>query len=117
MPTACCPFLQLALDDSVEADWKRTTLYPGPDILSLPEVRQCGRTSTRVDCADVNVRCSFRAMMPLLLQDIQEMFSDYLAERGIDDDLANFIPAYIDLKENKEYLRWLGNLQQFFAAK
>ena len=54
---------------------------------------------------------------PWFSQDIQEMFSDYLAERGIDDDLANFIPAYIDLKENKEYLRWLGNLQTFFAAK
>ena len=46
-------------------------------------------------------------------QRLQELWSDYLAERGIDEDMAEFIPAYIDLKENKEYLRWLTNLQKF----
>jgi hypothetical protein len=33
----------------------------------------------------------------------------------VDESLAEFIPAYIDWKENKEYLRWLTNLQKFTA--
>ena len=49
----------------------------------------------------------------MITQRLQELWSDYLTERGVDESIAEFIPAYIDLKENKEYLRWLTNLQKF----
>ena len=54
-----------------------------------------------------------RLWAPLITQRLQELWSDYLTERGVDESIAEFIPAYIDLKENKEYLRWLTNLQKF----
>lgn len=40
---------------------------------------------------------------------LQELFVNYLEERGIDTAMALFIPGYIDNKELKEYVRWLGS--------
>lgn len=37
----------------------------------------------------------------------------YLDERGINTNLAVFIPDYIDVKEQKEYLAWLGRVKGF----
>jgi complement component 1 Q subcomponent-binding protein len=39
--------------------------------------------------------------------ELQVLLERYLEERGVDVRLANFIPEYIDFKEQKEYLRWL----------
>lgn len=41
-------------------------------------------------------------------EDLQVMFDRYLADRGINENLALFIPDYIDYKEQKEYVQWLG---------
>lgn len=41
-------------------------------------------------------------------EDLQVMFERYLDERGINTALALFVPDYVDYKEQKEYVRWLG---------
>ncbi|KAK2873792.1 hypothetical protein FQN49_002072 [Arthroderma sp. PD_2] len=42
-------------------------------------------------------------------EDLQALLERYLDERGIDTALASFVPDYIDFKEQKEYVRWLGS--------
>jgi len=44
---------------------------------------------------------------------VQEEFIRYLQERGINDDLALFIPELIEHKEQKEYVKWLGKVRGF----
>jgi complement component 1 Q subcomponent-binding protein, mitochondrial len=39
--------------------------------------------------------------------ELQEMLQHYLEERGIDEELANFLPEYVDYKEQNEYVKWL----------
>ncbi|EEP81323.1 hypothetical protein UREG_06188 [Uncinocarpus reesii 1704] len=46
-------------------------------------------------------------------EDLQILLERYLEERGIDATLASFVPDYIDFKEQREYVRWLGNLKKF----
>ncbi|TDH69525.1 hypothetical protein CCR75_003949 [Bremia lactucae] len=45
--------------------------------------------------------------------DVQDKFYSYLADRHIDDDLAQFITQYADLKEQREYLAFLENAESF----
>lgn len=40
--------------------------------------------------------------------DLQAMLERYLEERGIDAQLAQFLPTYVDYKEQREYVKWLG---------
>ncbi|KAJ8063594.1 hypothetical protein OCU04_007463 [Sclerotinia nivalis] len=49
-------------------------------------------------------------------EDLQVLLERYLDERGINQALAIFVPDYIDMKEQKEYLRWLKNVKGFIAA-
>ncbi|RDW84918.1 hypothetical protein BP6252_02508 [Coleophoma cylindrospora] len=49
-------------------------------------------------------------------EDLQVLLEKYLDERGINTALAIFVPDYIDMKEQKEYLRWLENVKGFVAA-
>ncbi|ESZ96807.1 hypothetical protein SBOR_2808 [Sclerotinia borealis F-4128] len=49
-------------------------------------------------------------------EDLQVLLERYLDERGINQALAIFVPDYIDMKEQKEYLRWLQNVQHFIQA-
>jgi len=48
--------------------------------------------------------------------DLQAMLERYLDERGIDPELANFVPDYIDYKEQREYVQWLENMKDFVDA-
>jgi complement component 1 Q subcomponent-binding protein len=48
-----------------------------------------------------------------LEEDVQDAFADYLSKRHINDDLANFITQYADLKEQKEYVAFLETVQKF----
>ncbi|PGH19297.1 hypothetical protein AJ80_04050 [Polytolypa hystricis UAMH7299] len=43
-------------------------------------------------------------------QDLQDLWDRYLEERGVDTALATFVPDFIDYKEQKEYVRWLGGM-------
>ncbi|KAH7928563.1 mitochondrial glycoprotein [Leucogyrophana mollusca] len=47
---------------------------------------------------------------------VQEEFEKYLQERGINENLAMFIPEYSEFKEQKEYVRWLDNVKNFVDA-
>ncbi|KAH8888620.1 mitochondrial glycoprotein [Thozetella sp. PMI_491] len=49
-------------------------------------------------------------------EDLQILLERYLEERGITQALAVFVPDYMDVKEQKEYLAWLGNVKGFIDA-
>lgn len=49
-------------------------------------------------------------------EDLQVVLERYLDERGINTALALFVPDYIDMKEQKEYLAWLANVKGFVEA-
>jgi complement component 1 Q subcomponent-binding protein, mitochondrial len=49
-------------------------------------------------------------------EDLQMLMERYLEERGITQALAVFAPDYMDYKEQKEYVRWLGNVKAFVDA-
>jgi len=49
-------------------------------------------------------------------EDLQVLLERYLDERGINTALAIFVPDYIDMKEQREYLRWLENVKGFVEA-
>ena len=39
--------------------------------------------------------------------ELHSMLHQFLEERGIDEELASFLPDYMDFKEQKEYVKWL----------
>ncbi|THW00840.1 hypothetical protein D6D27_00107 [Aureobasidium pullulans] len=45
-------------------------------------------------------------------EDLQMLLERFLEERGINTQMALFIPEYIDLKEQKEYIGWLNNAER-----
>ncbi|RLN65266.1 hypothetical protein BBJ29_005228 [Phytophthora kernoviae] len=45
--------------------------------------------------------------------DVQNKFYEYLADRKIDDELAQFINQFADLKEQREYLAFLQDAATF----
>ena len=49
-------------------------------------------------------------------EDLQVMMERFLEERGITQAMAVFVPDYVDVKEQREYLRWLGNVKAFVDA-
>ncbi|KAG6000150.1 hypothetical protein E4U21_005765 [Claviceps maximensis] len=49
-------------------------------------------------------------------EDLQVLMERFLEERGVTQALAVFVPDYVDVKEQKEYLRWLNNVKTFVAA-
>lgn len=46
-------------------------------------------------------------------EEVQGFLEQYLDVRGINTALALFIPDYIDVKEQKEYLGWLQRMKEF----
>ena len=46
-------------------------------------------------------------------EEVQGMLEQYLDARGINTALALFIPDYIDVKEQREYLGWLRRVKTF----
>ncbi|VUC30583.1 unnamed protein product [Clonostachys rosea] len=49
-------------------------------------------------------------------EDLQVLMERFLEERGITQTLAVFVPDYVDVKEQREYLRWLNNVKTFVDA-
>ncbi|KAJ6562590.1 mitochondrial glycoprotein [Mycena capillaripes] len=47
---------------------------------------------------------------------LQEHFENFLHERGIDEELAAFVPEYAQWKEQREYLEWLKGVGSFIGA-
>jgi len=48
--------------------------------------------------------------------DLQMLLERYLEERGINSALATFVPDLAELKEQREYVGWLGNVKKFIDA-
>ncbi|KAH9844975.1 MAM33, mitochondrial matrix glycoprotein [Teratosphaeria destructans] len=46
-------------------------------------------------------------------EEVQGLLETYLDVRGINTGLALFVPEYIDVKEQKEYLGWLKRVREF----
>ena len=46
-------------------------------------------------------------------EEVQTLLEQYLDVRGLDTGLASFVPDYIDVKEQKEYVAWLGRVRSF----
>lgn len=46
-------------------------------------------------------------------EEVQSFLESYLDARGITTHLATFVPDYIDVKEQKEYLGWLRRVKEF----
>ena len=46
-------------------------------------------------------------------EDLQVLMERFLEERGITQAMAVFVPDYVDVKEQQEYLRWLSNVKAF----
>lgn len=44
-------------------------------------------------------------------EEMQSAVRDYLEQRGINDDLATFLHAYMENKEHTELIRWLKNIE------
>lgn len=49
-------------------------------------------------------------------EELGQLLERYLDERGVNTALALFVPDYVEMKEQKEYLRWLENVQSFVEA-
>lgn len=49
-------------------------------------------------------------------EDLQLLMESFLDERGINSTLAVFVPDYMDVKEQREYLAWLNNVKGFVDA-
>lgn len=49
-------------------------------------------------------------------EDLQILLERYLEERGVTQALAVFAPDYVDVKEQREYVRWLNNVKGFVDA-
>ncbi|KAK5110240.1 hypothetical protein LTR85_001299 [Meristemomyces frigidus] len=46
-------------------------------------------------------------------EEVQSLMEQYLDVRGINTALALFVPEYIDVKEQREYLGWLARVKEF----
>lgn len=44
-------------------------------------------------------------------EEMQSAVRDYLEQRGVNDDLAAFLHAYMENKEHTELIRWLKNVE------
>ncbi|PHH76296.1 hypothetical protein CDD82_4058 [Ophiocordyceps australis] len=49
-------------------------------------------------------------------EDLQVLVERYLEERGINQAMSIFVADFADVKEQKEYTRWLGNVKKFIDA-
>lgn len=47
-------------------------------------------------------------------EELQESLEVYLESRGVNEELASFISAYSEFKENNEYISWLEKMKKFF---
>ncbi|CAD6572729.1 MAG: Mitochondrial acidic protein mam33 [Tremellales sp. Tagirdzhanova-0007] len=47
---------------------------------------------------------------------VQEAFQAYLAERGVTEELAQFVLQYCEYKEQKDYMSWLQDAKGFVEA-
>ena len=44
---------------------------------------------------------------------VQDQFNNYLAERGVTNELGTYLLVMTEDKEQREYMRWLNNVTAF----
>lgn len=49
-------------------------------------------------------------------EDLQRLMENYLRERGINTTLAQWVPEYIDFKEQREYMKWLSGKKNIWHS-
>ncbi len=49
-------------------------------------------------------------------ESLQNQWDQFWAERGIDANMALFVPNYAEYKEQREYCSWLANMKDFVEA-
>lgn len=67
------------------------------------EIAEAETPETDFARADIYAGPPFHNLDP----ELQSMLERYLDERGINEQLASFVPDYVDHKEQREYLQWL----------
>ncbi|GAC95050.1 regulatory protein [Pseudozyma hubeiensis SY62] len=74
--------------------------------------------ATRIDAdADFQRRGYYLGPQFETLDDaVQNQWYQFWAERGVDANLALFIPNYAEYKEQREYCSWLANMRDFINA-
>lgn len=74
--------------------------------------------ATRIDAdADFQRRGFYLGPQFDTLDDaVQNQWHQFWAERGIDANMALFIPNYAEYKEQREYCSWLANMRDFVSA-
>jgi complement component 1 Q subcomponent-binding protein len=48
-----------------------------------------------------------------LQPELRDSFLAFMSERGFDEALAEFIPAFLEVKEQGEYVGWLKKVKDF----
>jgi complement component 1 Q subcomponent-binding protein len=75
-----------------------------------------GKLSKPADFAAEGKRTKVYAGPPFGTLDVElaQLLEQYLADRGINESMAEFVTEYIEYKEGREYTRWLANIKTFF---
>lgn len=60
--------------------------------------------------------CYLGPSFETLDEGLQEQWKSYLAERGVDANLALWVPNYAEYKEQREYCDWLEGVKRFIDA-
>ena len=75
------------------------------NVYYYPKAELADAETPETDFARANIYAGppFQNLDP----ELQSMLERYLDERGINEQLASFVPDYMDHKEQREYVRWL----------
>lgn len=46
-------------------------------------------------------------------EELQSAVREFLEQRGVNDDLAEFLHGYMANKDKTEFLRWLSNVESY----
>lgn len=106
---------QLPFQESAESEVKRAHEYNGPMIADLPAVSVCFLLVSIVSFDSESIDRLLSTMPHFTKQDVREELMQYLAARGINDDMAAFVLEYTWFKEQKEYVRFLTGLHGFLS--
>ncbi|KAK5075280.1 Mitochondrial acidic protein mam33 [Lithohypha guttulata] len=80
--------------------------YPRADLID-PKTHEASR-----EAQDVYGGPTFQ----YLDGELQQMYDNYIGERGINTQLVWFLTRYVDYKEQREYVQWLDNMKKFIDA-
>ncbi|KAK3321651.1 mitochondrial glycoprotein [Apodospora peruviana] len=125
-------FEEETTDNPVRCSLNVVVEKPGKGALSIEAIAEDGaivvenvyfyKDPAMARAADPSAAHAAQAVYPgppfgTLDEDLQVLMERYLEDRGINQELALFVPDYMDLKEEKEYLAWLKNVKSFVDSQ